>query len=418
MAKHHKIKATEKRGIIKKRIISLLEAVTTIAILLVILQTFLEDLSLFLLWNPNLIFAIKVSAVFFDLFFTIEFLTRFIVALNQKRASVYFLKERGWIDLIASVPLLFLVSGPYFIGIVTGKSVLGALTRIAGGGRALKVVKTIRVTRVLRFVRMLKIFGKIKNVQSKMAQRHINRLCTTTVFSLTLFFIVMGLFQNIGVFPDHEAPLVAKEELVQSQIVSIIQAEDEETVGDQLAVLVETVPEIYLLSWKENSVIDNLNRNKMGASVLPVTSEWIQNARLREIDLPIEVEPISGLRVVFSRIRVLQQEALNGMINFILILFMIGIILLFYAPHFAKTVTDPIFVMRKGFEKRKYTLAVKIPQKYEEDDVYRLAKDYNSRWLPAKMRKLTTSHIEEPKLRLEDILNMDLPDINDSVDSH
>jgi hypothetical protein len=60
--------------------------------------------------------------------------------------------------------------------------------------------------------------------------------------------------------------------------------------------------------------------------------------------------------------------------------------LLIYSPHFALTVTDPIHVMRRGLEETDYNLEVKVPERYQRDDIFELAKLYNEKYLPLKDR--------------------------------
>ena len=40
----------------------------------------------------------------------------------KKKGRYYFLEEKGWIDFLASVPLLVLNSGPAFFAVLTGKT--------------------------------------------------------------------------------------------------------------------------------------------------------------------------------------------------------------------------------------------------------------------------------------------------------
>jgi hypothetical protein len=42
--------------------------------------------------------------------------------------------------------------------------------------------------------------------------------------------------------------------------------------------------------------------------------------------------------------------------------------------------------MRRGLEETNYNLEVKIPQKYEADDVFQMASLYNEKYLPLKDR--------------------------------
>ncbi|RME88634.1 MAG: hypothetical protein D6767_09835, partial [Candidatus Hydrogenedentota bacterium] len=47
-------------------------------------------------------------------------------------------------------------------------------------------------------------------------------------------------------------------------------------------------------------------------------------------------------------------------------------------------VSDPIYVMEKGFRDWDYNFEVKINPHYSNDEVFELAKLYNQRWLPLK----------------------------------
>lgn len=398
-----------------KNFISFLEILTTIAIVLVVAQTLMEDLSLFMGWSPTVIFIIKLTAVGFDIFFTIEFIVRMSSAIRKKEGKIYFLKRRGWIDLIASIPLLLLVSGPYLLKVTIGVSLAGLIAGTAGASRALKIIKAIKVTRVLRFIRMLKIFGKIKNVQSQMAQRHITRLCTIAVFSLTFFFIGFALVESTGWIPSTSKLLMSEEKNMVSQIKNADQFMGQLSKNEFFKSLISENPNVLYFSTEKEVLKDCITSDHYQAVPGKPPLRKISTINKRETDEIIEYkfnsEKGDSYTLYFSRSQDLKQTALTGIVNFTLILFMVLIILIFYSPHFARTITDPIFVMQKGFEKRDYTLMVKIPKKYEDDDIYQLANNFNNRWLPAKMRRLNSAPQLKPKLTLDDILKG--PGLND-----
>ena len=151
-------------------------------IFMVLVQTFLEDLAVILSWSWSVRKILIITGFGFDLFFTMEFLTRYFSALKKGKGIQYFVYQRGWIDLIASLPLLLLSSGPAVISLIAG----GAFVTGAGMLNMLKVVKTVRIARILRLLRLLKVFKKIKFVHSSMAQRHLTRIITTVISSLVL----------------------------------------------------------------------------------------------------------------------------------------------------------------------------------------------------------------------------------------
>ncbi len=83
--------------------------------------------------------------------------------------------QRGWIDLISSVPLLLLSSGPEVLLMVFPEIGHGAGL---GFMSSIKIVKAVRVSRILRLLRLLKVMGKIQNTDSQMANRHIAMVST------------------------------------------------------------------------------------------------------------------------------------------------------------------------------------------------------------------------------------------------
>jgi hypothetical protein len=80
----------------------------------------------------------------FDLVFTLWFLVGLYAASLNRKTRRFLVSEGGWMDLLASVPLLVLCSGP-------------AMFSLAAGGVPL-IPAAARITRDLRFLRFLKIF--------------------------------------------------------------------------------------------------------------------------------------------------------------------------------------------------------------------------------------------------------------------
>ena len=90
------------------------------AIVLVILQTLLEEVAVTAGWTVRVRHFLAFSGLFFDVVFTIEYLVRQTLAAVRRQGMRYFFRERGWIDLLSSVPLLLLDSLPRTLAIVLG----------------------------------------------------------------------------------------------------------------------------------------------------------------------------------------------------------------------------------------------------------------------------------------------------------
>ena len=125
------------------KVIRIFEISVIVAILLVLIQTFLEDFAVVVGWNINVRNSLSVSGFLFDLFFTIEFLSRLYYAIINNRVKKYLFQERGWIDFLASIPLLMFNSGP------TVLALLSQGTIFAGLGGILNVSKVIKAIRIL-----------------------------------------------------------------------------------------------------------------------------------------------------------------------------------------------------------------------------------------------------------------------------
>jgi hypothetical protein len=179
-----------------------LENFIMVVILLVMVQTLLDDLSVLMDWTWSARKVLLITGFCFDVFFSLEFFIRFFNAINKGRGGVkqYFLRERGWIDLAASVPLLLLSSGPAFFSLFTGMVIGG----FAGVLNVLKVVKAVRIARVLRLLRVLKIFKQIKFTDSVMVQRHSAKIVTTAVASVILSVTIMSILFSIISIKDVE----------------------------------------------------------------------------------------------------------------------------------------------------------------------------------------------------------------------
>jgi len=92
------------------------------------------------------------------------------------------------------------------------------------------------------------------------------------------------------------------------------------------------------------------------------------------------------LALFFDQRPYVSQLSRESILFFVIVILVVLSYLLIYSPHFALTVSDPIHVMRRGLEEPNYNLEVRIPQKYETDDVFQMAELYNEKYLPLKDR--------------------------------
>jgi len=345
---------------------SFLESLVIAAILLVLVQTFLEDFAVLSGWNVEIRNKILLAGFFFDLFFTIEFLTRLYNAIMEGRVGRYFSVERGWIDLLASVPLLMFNSGPFALTLLTGQ---GIAVGLGGILNLLKVIKAIRIARILRFLRIVKIFRRIKNVSSPMAQRHVASITAISVTIVVLSLLFFAVFSSSLQLDGLDTAFAEQQEAVAEHL-----DENKDDPADfvfALQTIRETYPSLLIVKYRGQSLYSRYSDSYYQEFFAPGDYTYLRK---------------DDLELFFDQRPYVSQLSRESILFFVIVVLIVLAYLLIYSPHFALTVSDPIHVMRRGLEETNYNLEVKIPQKYKTDDVFQMAALYNEKYLPLKDR--------------------------------
>ncbi len=358
------------------------EGVITVAILLVIVQTFLDDFSVVVKWGEDHRRVLLFTGFCFDFFFTVEFLVRLYNAILRRRVAFYIVHEKGWIDFLASIPLLMFSSGPPILAYLLREAAFlqaGAILNM------LKLVKAIRIARILRLLRIVKLFKNIKYADSPMAQRHIAKIITisitTIVLSMFAYSIIDQRVETIGA----DAAVIER----QHQFVSSLNA------GDPKAVLnsIDPAREDLLLVKKNGEVLySRYDKDYIKTQFKP--GDFILH-REGEVEVFFDRRAVS---LVVER-----NQSWQSLFFFVVVLLLVFTYLIVYSPHFAITVTDPIHVMRRGLEENDYNLEVRVPAIYRGDDIFRMAELYNDEYLPLKDRNRESVEAAGPELKLDDI---------------
>ncbi len=348
------------------RLVGILENIVLVAIVLVVIQSFVEDLAELLDWSWGLRRNVLYAAFALDLFFSVEFLTRFYAAFVRGSARRYMQHERGWIDLVASIPLLLFASGPQLAAIATG----GAA--IVGVGRTLnllKIIKAIRIARVLRLLRALKLFRNIKHTDSVITQNHVARLASllvTTFVAVLMFFSLVDIVANLPGFERSFrertltiAGTIAEQGLADSSSESALRS----FVAYEQSILVVRESGHTRFARYPNEVFSR----QFG----PGDYTWIRSG---------SVEVFVSLRPVF------RNQSRDSLIYLLVIVSIIGVLLFLYAPFFCMTVSDPAYVMTRGMREAGYNLQVSLNEDGGSDEMTALARSYNEEFLPLKAR--------------------------------
>ncbi len=356
---------------IKSGRISPVDKFLTIAIVLVLVQTFLEEMAVMAGWGVDIRRYLFIAGFAFDLLFSIEFLARFFAALSIGEAGEYLLRRRGWVDFLAALPLLLFDSGPRLYVLVAGS---GALFGGAGALNVLKSVKAIRLARILRFLRALKLFRNIKNTDSPMAQRHLARIATLTLSTVVFTSILWGALSTSLNLPT---PL-GEAAMAQETAVDKAGTKGFSALHEDLLMVREG--DTVLFSRYDNSYYESA------------------------FDLEDYRVVTRGSRTYFFDIRAARAiQSREQLSLFLLVIALLFVILFIYGPHFAATVSDPVHVMKRGIGEDDYNLGVEIDPNFRGDDIYRLAEHYNRRFLPMKARERFDSGEGSSSLSMDDI---------------
>lgn len=340
------------------KIRSFFEGLVVLAIILVLIQTFLEDAALIGGWSWDVRKVLLMSGFGFDVFFTFEFLIRFFSAAFRRESGEYLLHRKGWIDLLASLPLLLFNSGPLMAAVFLGSSTLSGL---GGVFNVLKVAKAIRVARILRLLRVLKVFKKIKYTGSVMAQRHVTLITSLAVTVTVATFFLVTLIQPILPAAPGRAEVL---EMTETRVLQRFQ-------GSDTRQLAEALPTLLIIKEGQETLYSRYENSYYRSMFGPADYQY---RRIGNYDFFLSLKPE------------LVDRAMQSLTFFILIVLLVLVLLLYYSPYFALTISDPVHIMRRGYSESGYKLEVDIPRRYRNDDIYRLAALYNREYLPLKER--------------------------------
>ncbi len=340
-----------------------------VAVFLAVIQTLLDDLSIYMQWSVSARNALLVSALAFDFIFTVEFAVRSILAGKRGPASEYWIHGRGWADFLSSIPLLALCSLPSVLLLFFSGAREGALP--AEAAAILNAVVSVQAFRILRLVRVIKIFGKIRNSESPMTLHHTSAVAATSVFTMICVLVVFSLLT----VNTRQTYIKEIESNYKSEIKKV-QALREDTRKSYKYIFIKLFksdPGMLKAVCEDVAVLSNISDET-------ITKYYNKNDYIVICDL--------GITVYASLHDINKKESLINILHFFIITAMAISFMTFYTRHFDRNITGIINVMDQGFRKRSYNLKVDINEAFKDHEVFTLARFYNDAYIPAKMRKL------------------------------
>ncbi len=363
------------------------EAFILTAIVLVIIQTFLDEYSRYAHWSVASRNFLLIAGFCFDLLFSIEFTVRSILSRKSGGFLSYVKYERGWVDFLSSFPLLIFDSIPSVYLLLAAGGHEGAAA--IGVLNVLKVVKAIRVTRILRLVRIVKIFGKIHNAESKMAQHHTASVATIAAFSVVIVLMFFSVFTDIS----------GGSRIQEKQVRFTRQVNDISELSAKTGVPFKELNDTVMIARDDilKIIYDD------GATFGRISDSEFKASYDDEDYLTL---PVQGYTYLLSIAEINSDIALQHMQNFVIIICVVLGFMFIYTRHFVQSVSDVIHVMNRGFRKKDYNLQVRISPPYRDEEIFRLAEYYNDYFLPAKLRQIDKEESRKnSSLSMNDLMN-------------
>jgi hypothetical protein len=370
-----------------RKIGDILESVVVVAILAALAHTFLDDYSILAGWTVEARRWIIWAGLGFDLFFTLEFFTRTYLAVSNREGMEYFLRQRGWIDFLASVPLLLFNSLPNVLALLAGAGLISGLGSFLN---VLKVIKAVRIARVLRLMRVVKLFRRIRYVRSTLAQRHVATITTIGVTLLVAWMLGASAFETLGVWNDLPATFVEGQRLRAQSIAAA--GPDSNAVARQAAAIAALDPTVLVVRQHGGKTLwSRYDGAYYEAHFMPGDYGYLT---------------AGGVEVFVDERPSLRSAAREGIVFFIAVVLVVLSFLFLYAPRFALDISDPLHIMGRGMAEVDYNLEVKVPPHRADDDVFKLAALYNSVFLPMKDRMGTGEENPGAVLALDEVKDL------------
>jgi hypothetical protein len=344
-----------------------LEVLFLFFIVLVILHTLAEELAVLLDLPVDIRTLLLIVGFGFDVLFTFEFITRLVVAGKNRGAGAYMTREGGTIDFLSSIPLLVLSSGPLlYMTFFAGE---GGLIIAIGSFSFLKIVKIMRVVRTLRFIRVLKLFGKTKTPRV-MTTRYVSLALILAISTQVAALAGFTLFEN-GRYIRPQA--LKTSEILQRELGAIEpgQENDNGPAVQQFVPLIRGDRSVLFVRYRDDVVFTNIKQATFSEQYMG--SDFF-------------TERISGYQFFFNNKDVKKAYALIHLLVFSGVILNVVAIATVFRSAFNRHVTGVLSMMIRGFRRSRDTTPVRIPGRKRLFETYRLAEQYNRKWLPVKER--------------------------------
>lgn len=338
------------------------------AIILTLVHSFLAEYSVYARWSVASRNTLLYTGFIFDLIFSIEFIVKGIIKGKGRHFFSYIKYERGWADLLTSLPVLAVYTVPMLYVIICVDIQGGAAA--SGVISLLKTVKDTNIIGILRLLRIIKLFNKIPHINSKMTRHHAAKTAATAVCTALAAFMIWSLLEGL---PSQSA--VEKRRTEYSRMITEL----------------ESISSLNNLSFREsceNFLLSDLRVMRILYNTGHKTERLSEPEFRKYYNEEDYIDVRGGLCSLMISVKDIESgKAGHNLLRFFIIVSLAAAFIFLYSAHFTATVSDVADVLNSGFRKKDYNFMVKLREEYRDEELYRLARFYNDAYLPAKLRK-------------------------------
>jgi len=328
--------------------------------LISLLLFFLEDYCVIIGLQFTSISIIKLVSLYITAFFMLEFTISLFISIFEKKLKEYFIFEYGWASFLSSFVIFIFDSAPFLFS-----DILNVIN-----------IDFFSSFYIIRYLRFLKIIEVVDFSKSLMIKRHIKYLLSLVVLSMISIFFVMNLFQDFNLLYSRRNEVRIKEVDVINNYTKLYSIVDEENFLNIVISTAEYYENVYAINYRGEFIY------------ISEKDAILIGNKSRRLIYPEKILTEQVMEVFFIRLYLFKEINYYNMIYFFIISLSILLIYLFYNKIFIKKIYKPVIEMKMGFSDIDYIDDVEIPKKFENEEIFILAKNFNKRFMIAKKRKL------------------------------
>lgn len=335
--------------------------------------------------SPVLLRRILLSGNFtVDLIFSIEFFILLYSAVREKRTGSYVLSRAFWTDLLSSVPLLLFHSGLMMLSDPAGKS--------PAAGPAPMAWLAVPFSS-FQYFRLLKWMERTRPRADALSRSRTGRMVCYGIWITAVFLLLGSFFQAAQAHrlkqertDRYRQALAGLENINLSMNIPL---------RPLIFKLFSADPAVLKMTYNEFLILSRMDPDHRDAFYERTDYSLLLKGEYRLMIMTADLDRPYFLYALFSSL---------------LLLFLVWSALFIFAEHLDRFVTKPVRAVTEGLAARDAVLVIRADAAMEKepDEIARLIREYNERYLPLKQR-MEERRKQKTILRLDDLLRFRKP---------